>query len=329
MRHFTSNQHILLKIFAIVAVVMCFIAGLLFIYKWESSISKLPEKENFGNIVVNGQTYMLRSDIDTFLIIGLDKFETNNKTESYVNNKQADFLLLVVFDHSNKKYSALHINRDSMTEVNVLGVAGNRVGTKVQQIALAHTHGNGKEISCNNTTEAVSNLLNGIDIKHYLSLTMDAVSIMNDMVGGVSITVMDDLSIIDPDLISGSTVTLTGQQALQYIRSRKGLEDSSNRARMKRQQQYMLALLDQIQNKIEQDNEFLAKAALELSDYIVSDRSVSQLHSLSEKFNAYEFTGVIELEGDFSINSEYVEFYPDQDFIQNIVLELFYAKSAK
>mgnify|MGYP000585160404 FL=1 len=68
---------------------------------------------------------------------------------------------------------------------------------------------------------------------------MDAVPILNDLLGGVEVTVLDDFSGIDDTLIKGETVTLHGDHALTYVRERYGLEDSSNSTRMVRQRQYM------------------------------------------------------------------------------------------
>lgn len=49
-----------------------------------------------------------------------------------------------------------------MTEINVLCVAGEKVGTVNKQIVLAHIYGNGNEVSCRNTSDVVSALLNDI-----------------------------------------------------------------------------------------------------------------------------------------------------------------------
>ena len=36
------------------------------------------------------------------------------------------------------------------------------------------------------------NFLMDVKIDHYISLTMDSVAVMNDLVGGVEVTVLDD-----------------------------------------------------------------------------------------------------------------------------------------
>ena len=106
-----------------------------------------------------------------------------------------------------------------MTQIQILGVTEEPAGSFTGQLALAHTYGSGEEDSCENTVLAVSNLLYGMEIDHYVSLTMDGVALLNDLVGGVPVEVLDDFSGIDDSLVQGETVTLRGRQALTYVRS--------------------------------------------------------------------------------------------------------------
>ena len=154
-----------------------------------------------------------------------------------------------------------------MTQIQILGVTGEPAGTFTGQLALAHTYGSGEEDSCENTVLAVSNLLYGMEIDHYVSLTMDGVALLNDLVGGVTVEVLDDFSGIDDSLVQGETVTLQGQQALTYVRSRGGLEDSSNLHRMERQRQYLGALQQQLKAAVQQEDGFTLDALLQLNEY--------------------------------------------------------------
>ena len=153
---------------------------------------------------------------------------------------------------------------------------------------------------------------------------MNSVSTFNDLVGGVEVTVLDDFTGIDDTLIKGETVTLNGQQALHYVRSRYGLEDSSNSTRMKRQRQYLSALYEKTQQCMESNDDFIVDATLKMSNYIISDRSVTQLQELARKFMAYEFVEISTIEGESKLGEQYVEFYPDADSIDKLVIELFY-----
>lgn len=294
---------------------------------WEKRQSIFPEQKTENTVYeYNGVEYVKNEDVESFLILGLDKFEDAINNDSYNNDQRADFLMLLVFDNSEKKFTAVHLNRDTMVNMNVLGVAGQKIGTVNKQLALAHTYGNGRDVSCRNTADAVSELLNGVKVNHYLSITMDAVPILNDLLGGVEVTVLDDFSGIDDTLIKGETVTIHGDHALTYVRERYGLEDSSNSTRMVRQRQYMTAVYDKAMLKIENDDNFVIEASSKLADYIVSDRSVNQLQEIAKKLSQYKFTEIETLEGESVVKDGLMEFRPDADSIDKIVFELFYKK---
>lgn len=293
---------------------------------WESGQGLFPGQGMDGQpsvIEYNGQDYVLREDVETVLVMGLDKFEMPENADSYNNDLQADFLILLVIDEKNESCSAIHINRDTMTSVNVLGVAGQKIDTQTMQIALSHTFGNGKEVSCNNTADAVSRLLYGVKIDHYVSLTMDAVALINDMVGGVEVTVLEDFSGIDDTLIQGEKVTLQGDQALTYVRTRYGVGDSSNATRMNRQRQYLQALFDQVRAKSEADESFSLNSSMELAEYMVTSGSVNQMQSLMDKIVAYGDVIIRSIEGESVVGDEFMEFYPDEQSLKKEVVELF------
>lgn len=319
-----EKRSILWYIGATVLVVALVAVAFVLLEAFEKKRTALPETV-FGEetLYYEGKEYALRKNVETFLILGLDKF-SGAVNDSYNNDQQADFLLLLVFDNDTKTCTALHINRDTMATMNVLGVAGQKVDTVQKQIALAHTYGNGQEVSCRNTAEAVSGLLFGMRINHYMSLKMDAVPRFNDLVGGVEVTVLDDFTGIDETLVKGEKVTLRGEQALHYVRTRYGLDDSSNNTRMERQRQYMNALYDKTMQCIESDDSFIATAVLEMAEMMVSDRSVNQLQELMEKLSTYTFVEIDAIEGETVLGDEYMEFYPSEASLQQIVVNLFY-----
>ncbi len=326
MRNSRSGKSAYYKYAAIALLAVFLISAAFFVMEiWERSQGIFPGVDpNDDTITWQGKKYRENKDLETFLVLGLDKFDSEADQDSYNNNKQADFVLLFIFDSGNKKCTALHINRDTMVEMNVLGVAGNKVDTVTRQLALAHTYGNGRDVSCLNTADAVSKLLQGVQIDHYMSVTMDAVPQLNDLAGGVEVTVLDDFTGIDDTLKKGEAVTLTGQQALTYVRTRYGLEDSSNSNRMVRQRQYLQALQQKVLRKMEADEEFVMNAALQLSEHMISDRSVNQLQQIADKYCTYEDGGVLELPGELKLGEEYMEFHPDREALLAMVVELFF-----
>lgn len=299
----------------------------LLINRWEKGYGLFPTDADIkvnAVIKVNGKDYIPDDDVQAILVMGLDKFEDALDDSGYTNDQQADFLMLFAVDNKTETYSAIHLNRDTMAEINVLGVAGEKIDTTIGQLALAHTYGNGKAVSCRNTVDAVSGVLNDIKINHYVSVPMDAVPVVTDLVGGVRVDVEDDFSGIDETLVMGESVLLDGNNVLNYVRSRQGLEDSSNIARMKRQQQYVYSLFDAFNEKISTDENFIVNASLELSDYIISNYTVTQLENLMENLSTYTFTEVYSFDGESKVGERFMEFYPDQDQIDELVLDLFY-----
>ena len=200
----------------------------------QAEIDESARRRREGWIERDGVWYAPKQGQETMLLIGLDKMDPLKQSEGYNNNTQADFLLLAVFDDIEEKVHVLHINRDSMAEIPVLGVDGQPAGSVTGQLALAYTYGSGLNDSCANTVDAVSDFLYGIEIDHYVAMTMGAIPYLNDLIGGVEVTVLDDFSGIDDSLVEGETITLKGEQALHYVRNRAELEDSTNLNRMKR-----------------------------------------------------------------------------------------------
>ena len=325
MKHGFSKSSYIKIIIALISLTLVVGSGLLILHEWEKTSGQFPQHE-FGDttVVYDDKEYTLKESVETFLVIGLDKFDGEASADSYNNDKQADFLMLFVFDNEKKQCSAIHINRDTITDVNVLGLNGNKVDTQKKQIALAHTHGNGKDVSCRNTAESVSSLLLGMKVNHYVSATMDTVVKLNDLVGGVEVMVNDDFTGIDDTLIKGEKVVLMGDHALNFVRTRYGLEDDSNSTRMVRQQEYINGLYDKFRECAENDDEFIIKTSLELSDHIVSDRSVTQLQTLAQKFNDYEFLGIKDIEGESVAGEKFMEFHPNEKFVERMVIGLFY-----
>jgi len=312
-----------------IALLLVFVSSivLLAVDYWEKRRGVYSGDGNEGLIPTleyDGKNYVLKDDVETFLVIGLDKYDGSVSNDAYTNDQQADFLLLFAIDNSNSTVTAIQINRDTMAQINVLGVAGEKIDTVEKQIALSHTYGNGREVSCRNTADAVSALLLDAKVNHYLSLTLDAVPVCNDLVGGVEVTVLDDFTGIDDALVKDQKVTLTGEQALTYVRARHGMEDSTNEHRMIRQRQYIDALYKKTVQRARGNKNFIVESSARLTDYLVSDRSVNQLQVLFEKITSYEFKGILTIDGESVVGEKFMEFHPDEDALKKVVVDVFY-----
>lgn len=276
-------------------------------------------------VMLDGQWYAKRENVESFLLIGLDKFQQQiDQTDTFRNTQQSDFLLLLTVDHSAKTCTALQINRDTMVQIHELGLRGEEVGTFTGQLALAHTYGSGGIDSATNTALSVSELLYGTKIDHVISATMDAVSMLTDSIGGVTVTVLDDFSQIDPTLKQGEKVVLSGEQALTYVRTRQGLEDSSNLARLERQRQFLVALYESFGVYAENSKNHLADLIVQLSPYTISDCSAQQLYELMGFMSDYTLNEIVTIDGEAKMGEEFMEFYPDENALTHCLIDLLY-----
>ena len=275
-----------------------------------------------------GEKYLPKENIETVLLMGLDKFDMEADDIAYINMQQSDLMLLFVIDHNSNQCELLHINRDTMTEIQRLGVGGDKAGTFTGQICLAHSYGSGDADSNINAVTAVEGLLgHNITIDHYISLTMEAVSILNDAVGGVPVEITEDMTNTDPEFVNGSTVTLTGEQALKFVRARGELADDSNLSRMERQQKYMDSFTEKLMESIASDSSFMKKMILKINPYMKSDISANGLEVLGETLGEAERMPLRTIKGEAKQGKKFTEFYADEEDLEKNVMELFFEKT--
>ena len=323
-----TQNGLIKKLVALCVVLLVFSVLLICLHFWENSHSDYPENDNYeayGLIKYDGKLYEKRYGITTVLVMGIDSFENNTEElNSYNNSNQADFLMLLIIDRDKKLCSAVHINRDTMADVTVLGIGGKVVGTVREQIALSHTYGSGLHDSCRNTVRAVSSRLFGVDIDHYISLTMDAVGKINDAVGGVEVEILDDFSEIDPAMQKGKTLLLNGEQALLYVRMRAGLEDSTNLHRMERQRQYLDVFAPKMIEYLSANSKNGEALTESLSSDITTDFDLAQLDDMFSLVKNYTVGEFYALEGEQTLNDRYIEFHVNDESAKKLLIDLMY-----
>lgn len=292
----------------------------------ESTVLSPEQPEEDGRVSKtvfrDGISYYPRQDITVIMLLGIDESGPVKASGSYNNTGEADVIVLVICDEKNEQIRLLNLNRDTMLKIPVLSLDGRQAGTITGQLALSHTYGSGLEDSCENTRKAVSDFLKGIRIDHYLSVNMDAIPILNDAVGGVRVTVTDDFSGIDPAIPMGAHV-LQGEQATTFVRSRKNLGDQLNISRLERQNRYLEAFLQKLHEN--NSESFVLSVYEQISPYVVTDCSANLISSMVRRYEEYTITDALSLTGDNIQGEEYYEFYPHEDALENLILELFYA----
>lgn len=276
-------------------------------------------------VTIDGVEYFPRQDITVIMLLGIDERGPVTKSESYNNTGECDMVALAVFDEVDKTYSVLTLNRDTMMDIPVIGIGGKQAGTIFGQLALSHTYGTGLEDSCENTKLAVSQFLSGLAIDYYVSMNMDAIAILNDAVGGVTVNVQDDFSQVDGSIPMGE-VTLNGEQALSYVHTRKDVGNQMNISRMDRHKEYMGGFVTALGDKMREDDMFVLDIYDEVAPYIVSDCSVNSLNSMLNRYIDYELKEIVSPQGENILTEQYMEFHVDQASLDKLLIDIFYTK---
>ena len=326
--HHTNRASNILRRKWVAPVIVVFLVILLIIAGTE--LIKMKDPENYEgsdkSIVTIGERKYVEKTLTTILFIGQDMEGPILSNESYNNQRQADFLALLAINNSTGSYSLLQINRDTMTDIDELGVTGELTGSKVfAQIALSHTYGDGTAVSCMNTSRAVSNLLYGVTIDYYISMSMDAVKELNDHIGGVTITLDRDYTDIDSSFVNGAEVTMNGEQALSFVKSRTGVDDETNLSRMERQKLYIDAFISKMQQQ-EIDDAFISAMYDKVASkrYIYTKCSLGSLKNIVNSIRAFKYEGISIPEGEIKEGKKYVEFYLDRKKFEELVTSLYF-----
>ncbi len=282
----------------------------------------VPAEVVSKTITHDGVKYYPRQDITVVLVMGINQSGKVVPTE-FNNGGPADMLMLMIFDEKTETCNVLSLNRDMMVDMPVLNETGRSVGIFNGQLGYAHTFGDGMEVSCENVRRTVSNMLHGVNVDYYFSMNMDAISVLNDAVGGVTVNIVDDFSAVTDSLPMGQ-VTLMGQQAVTFVQARWYVSDHLNINRMERHKEYMRNFVPALQEKLEKQPGFVVEAYEKVSDFIVTDCTVQILSRLEADYGDYEVDRFLSFEGDNVLGEEYYEFYADEEKMMDLILELFF-----
>lgn len=275
------------------------------------------------DITWNGTVYTPKQQVEAYLLMGIDVTGPVTSRPGNYNGGQADAQFLLVLDNEAQTWQLLRLNRDSMVDVPVLDLRGDVIGYERQQLALAHAYGDGTNNSCRNTVDAVSRLLGGAPIDGYAALNMDGIALFNDAIGGVTVTITSDFTAVDPTLVEGETITLNGQQAFEFVRTRKDVDDQTNLARMERQRQFLAALEQKARTL---DADLAARVWQALADYVVTDIPSGTAARAAQCLRDYTRLPLLTIAGENRVEDGYWAYYLDQDSLQQVILQLFYTE---
>lgn len=294
----------------------------------ESTAASVPtedEKWQEGMVSYNGKKYRYNTSVKTYLFMGIDQSGKAEAAKDGISGGQSDAMFLLVTDAKAKKLSVIAINRNTMAMVDVYDEDGNYTGQQELQICLQHGYGDGMRTSCQRTVETVSRLFYQLPISGYLSMRMDAMPMLNDAVGGVTVEVLDDLKneALGVNLRKGETVTLNGQEAYVYLRARDIEEFGSASRRLERQQQYMLRFAAEAKKLASGGVRAALNLYTAISDYVVTNIDFADF--LAEvKDYTLDDSSIYRVPGELLMGVQFEEYYVDDAALYEMILAIFY-----
>ena len=286
-------------------------------------------QEKTVSISLHKKIWQFAHPVQTYLFIGTDKSGNEDAEGEEYHGSMADALMLIVVDEEEKTYGILQLNRDTITEVPMLLQDGSANASAQMQLCTAHWYGKDKTASCDNTVETVSKMLGGLPIDGYYALKMDAMPLLNHEVGGVTVTLEDNMTKLDPAMKKGATLTLTDRQAELLMQSRYTMEDDRNTQRMRRQQIFLKAFMKKIEKQNEGDVNATVKLYDRLRPYATTDIKMNDLTALLKDMQGYTDKGIITIDGTSKIGEKlhdgkkHWEFYMDEDSLETSMKQLY------
>ncbi len=324
-----TRKKLIIVLSVVLSAVLVFI-GSVFVFlkigevKLRESLSftddSLKDKDAYGDtadVYHNGQGYVYNDKLINILLIGVDKSHISD-----IKSKQADALYLVSLDTENNKINTVAISRNCLADIDVYDMNNEFLSTDRSQICLSYVYGSDDAKSSLLTCKAVSRLMYDLPINSYYTVFMDAVGDIVNTIGGVRVTVPEDMTLVNENWHKGANVVLKGKNALNYLRYR----DDSNASRLERQKGFINSFVSTAKSAVAKDLSLPLDLYNKLSDNTVTDiNSASAVYFATKMANA-DFN-MHTIQGQYGFDGMYETFTADEDLLYRMVLDLFYIKS--
>lgn len=291
-------------------------------------VETTPQLFTEADVEYGGKSYHRNSAVKAILVIGVDRSGDLQEEQVATTGGQADGVFLIAHNTSDNTVRILQIPRDTMTPITLTDLSGNVLGKDIQHLTLAYAYGDGKEKSCEAMVDAVSTLLGGLDISGYMAVSTDVISILNDMVGGVTLTIeTPGLEAADPAFVEGATVTLQGKQAERFVRYRDITQANTALTRMDRQRQYIKAFEQTLISASAQNNALVAQMFDAIQPYMITNMQKGEyLRMAMDVMSSQQLTDgdFYLLPGEAVLTDLYDEYHAYPEEVMQMVLELFY-----
>lgn len=312
---------------------------------YEEDTGRFSEEYGIDNVIAwqddwiayDGKVYEYCEDNLNFLLLGIDcGGELDSVTDlSDWEAGQADAIFVVSINQSKNTISIVGIPRNAMVHLNIYDKSGQISQNLYNQICLQYGYAGGGELGLAEMKRAVSELMYGLPIHGACAVSYDAIKVITDKLGGIEVTVPDDMTEYVPDFTVGSVHTLTSDNIIWYLQYRNVAEIGSPSVRLMRQKEFLKIAAAQILSRLQQ-NPFFAKDIYEaVVPYMNTDISLNEaVYTASNAAKCtlneqafYQLSGedtAVEYINDSGTEDFFDDFYIDKEELKKIMVEVFY-----
>ena len=279
-------------------------------------------ESNEGLVTYNGKKYRYNSHLSNYLLLGIDTEGEIAQEKETLSGGQSDAIFLVSYDRKEETAQILAIPRDTMTTIYIYNIDGTYVTPQTDHLTLQYAYGDGREMSCKITRDAVSNLLYGVPIIGYTAINLDSIPLLVDTVGGVTLTVPDDsMEEVNPEYKKGAEITLTSETAENYIRYRDTHSHHQALVRTERQKSFINAFADRVLELQAQDPHTVTDIYETIKPHMVTNMSNDIFLDLA---GAKRVGEIRTIPGEGVATDLFDEYHVDDKALYELILDVFY-----
>ena len=184
-------------------------------------------------------------------------------------------------------------------------------------------------MAADNLLKAVRGYLGDLEnIDGYYIINLKDIEQLNNAVGGVDVTIEEDLTDADPAFTKGATLHLTDEQAYHFLQARMNVSDGTNVARMSRQRTYMNSLFASVRQRCLEDSQFAVTLWNALRSSAFTNMNGNDFSRIAQKLMKGNSLGIRTVEGEtkegyLADDEPHEEFYPSLDSLKAQLTELF------
>ena len=270
-----------------------------------------PDVDFSGTVELDGVRYRLNTSLQAILFLGVDDGGGFVPGVAPGEGRRADTIFLFLLDDQSKTNRLLAISRDTIADVDVYQANGDYAYTAPTHINMQYYYGDSPSRSCFLMKRSISRLLYGMNAQGIVTIV--------DELGGLTVTMPEDYTDIDPRYQAGAELTLTGAETEHLLRYRDLSSHGSNEDRVERQVRLIKSLVERLQAGMsaERLKQLLASAG----DEVCSDLDAETLKKLvSYRLDPQTLT----LPGEVVAGADHDEFHLDEPALRRLLIELFY-----